>query len=328
MVFKQFVNWPNQDLLLEAMANQTLQDLVSDFLDSKASDPDISTATHTQYAWALNGVFLPWTFKERITDPGAVDQKILNRYAAYLKTKPTRSGKPLSRVSVSTYVRGANVFFHWAAKQGEMAAVTAPGGTSQSRKNNPPIVLTREEMARLEAATTTPRDAVIVRILVESGMRLGELISLRLGDVVVESGRNYLRVRGKTGSRSIGISRELHRRIRAYITGGRPGETSDDSPLFMGLRRRPNGDYESLTASGVQQMIRHAGGDAKIRKRVHPNLLRHSFATDYLNATGDPVTLADQLGHSSLAMVQAVYTHLAADQRHAKMMEYLKKKAE
>lgn len=312
------------------MANQTLYELVADFLESKQADPGISTATYGQYEFVLRSVLLPWASHERLTDPDRLDQKAVNRYAAHLKTKTTRRGKPLSKASIATYIRGVNAFIRWAARQGEMAAVAAPGAAMPSGKNRPKIdVLTADEMDSLEAAAKTPRDRIIVRILSDSGVRLGELLGLRVGDVLQENSRHYLRVtKSKTDPRRIGISRDLYKRIQSYISGGRPGKADDGDPLFISLRRRPNGDYEPLTASGVQQMIRNAGHEAGIKKRVHPHLLRHSMATSYLNVTGDPVTLADQLGHSSLAMIQQTYAHLADDQRHSAMLDYLQKRKE
>ena len=66
-----------------------------------------------------------------------------------------------------------------------------------------------------------------------------------------------------------------------------------------------------LTTSGVDQMIRNVGELAGVGKRVYPHLLRHSFATWQLSRGMNPIQLAQILGHSSLTMIQAVYSHLS-----------------
>jgi site-specific recombinase XerD len=82
--------------------------------------------------------------------------------------------------------------------------------------------------------------------------------------------------------------------------------------VFLSHRRRPNGgDYKPLTTSGVDQMIRNVAAMAGITKRVYPHLLRHSFATWQLSRGMNPIQLAQILGHSSLTMIQAVYSHLS-----------------
>jgi hypothetical protein len=75
-------------------------------------------------------------------------------------------------------------------------------------------------------------------------------------------------------------------------------------------RRSRMGGRERLTRSGVDQLIRLLGEEAELTKRVHPHLLRHSFATWALAQGVNPIQLAQIMGHSSLAMIQTVYAHL------------------
>jgi integrase/recombinase XerD len=63
-------------------------------------------------------------------------------------------------------------------------------------------------------------------------------------------------------------------------------------------------------SSGVSQLLHALAVTAGIKKRVHPHLLRHSFATWALTRGMNPLTLAQILGHSSLVMIQNVYAHL------------------
>jgi integrase len=93
--------------------------------------------------------------------------------------------------------------------------------------------------------------------------------------------------------------------------------------LFIGLRRRPGGEYGPLTPSGVEQMIQELGGTADIPKRVYPHLLRHSYATWALTRGMNPVMVAHILGHTSLSMIQNVYSHLTPTDAYQAMVETL-----
>ena len=116
----------------------------------------------------------------------------------------------------------------------------------------------------------------------------------------------------------------LHRRLVRYAERQRPRDASSDR-LFLSRRRsRPTGDYEPLTESGVQQFIRDLGERAGLRKRVHPHVFRHSAATHMLRRGMNPLLVAQVLGHSSLAMIQNVYSHLTPVDAHAALMAALK----
>ena len=100
----------------------------------------------------------------------------------------------------------------------------------------------------------------------------------------------------------------LYRRLRVYAERGRPRDAISNR-IFLSNRRRPNGEYEPLTRSGLDQMIRNLTQIAGINKGVYPHLLRHSFATWQLSRGMNPIQLAQILGHSSLTMIQSVYSH-------------------
>ena len=102
----------------------------------------------------------------------------------------------------------------------------------------------------------------------------------------------------------------LYRRLQRFIRG-RPADVTSDR-LFMGHKRRAGSlELEPLAVSGVQQMLRNAARMAGFPKRVHPHLLRHSFATQQLARGMNPIQHADILGHTSLRMIQGTYAHLS-----------------
>ena len=83
----------------------------------------------------------------------------------------------------------------------------------------------------------------------------------------------------------------------------------------MSLRRGLSGEYEPLTRSGVLKLVRSAAERAGITKDVSPRLLRHSFITNALRGGMDSMVVAQIVGHSSLWMIERVYSHLNAWRR-------------
>src|SRR5205807_4939501 len=119
------------------------------------------------------------------------------------------------------------------------------------------------------------RDKLMVRLLGDAGLRVGELLGLRCDDLIERERNHYVRVRGKGDRERLVPIPKLWRRLRRYIDRGRPTELISDR-IFVSLRRdRRTGEYEPLTKSGVEQMVRTVAVMAGIRRRVHPHLLRH-----------------------------------------------------
>jgi integrase/recombinase XerD len=296
-----------------------LRDLVEEYLET--SEPRLSSATLAQYRFSL-AVFLAWADAEHLTDPAEVTPRALARFSTRLQKEPGPRGKLLSAETGFTYARAVNLFLKWAHGRGHVVELKAEG---PKLRRQIIVTLTREEIDQLERAASSARDRLLVRVLADTGCRLSELIGLRIGDVVREGGRCYLRFSGKTGGRVVGIEASLHRRLRTYVEGGRHGDPNDEQgPVFMSLRRRPGGDYEPLTKRGVQQLIHNLGRDAGIKKRIYPHMLRHSYATSFLAGGGDSVVLAKILGHSSLTMIQSRYAHLVVTDVHDAMLRHLK----
>jgi site-specific recombinase XerD len=121
---------------------------------------------------------------------------------------------------------------------------------------------------------------------------------------------------------------KVFRRLRVYIERGRPKDAVSNR-VFLSHGRRPNGgDYEPLTTSGVDQLVRNAAEPAGITKRAYPHLLRHSFATWRLSRGMNPIQLAQILGHSSLTMIQAVYSHLSPVDSYEAMLRTYREEEE
>jgi site-specific recombinase XerD len=216
-------------------------------------------------------------------------------------------------------MRAINRFLTWAKEEGEEVEAHAQLPKLPKKLID---VLSRDEILSMEDAAKTERDKLIIRLLGDTGIRVGELIGLRTSDLVQRDRNHFLRVRGKGSKERLVPIPQQYRRLQRYAERGRPADTTSNR-IFISHRRRPNGDYQALTTSGVVQLIRNTAQVAQVDKRVYPHLFRHSYATWALNRGMNPIMLAQILGHSSLAMIQNVYSHLSPSDAYDAMLRAL-----
>ena len=182
------------------------------------------------------------------------------------------------------------------------------------RRRKLPRTLSPGEAERLiEAARgTTPRalrDHALVELLYGAGLRVGEAVSLTKADVDL-AGR-LVRCIGKGNKeRVVPIGRAAVESTRRYLSRGRP---------FLDARHRPelflNARGGALTRAGAFLILRRLAAKAGLEpERVHPHLLRHSFATHLLEGGADLRSVQEMLGHADLSTTE-LYTHVSDRRR-------------
>ena len=171
-----------------------------------------------------------------------------------------------------------------------------------------PKFLDLSEVDRLLAQpdVATPRglrDKALIAVLYATGLRVTELISLRLTNLHLEEG--YLVCRGKGGKeRIVPIGQEAIDWVRRYMTEARPTLVKRASPwLFVNLRGGP------LSRVGFWKLLKEYGLKAGITHDISPHVLRHSFATHLLERGADLRAIQMMLGHADLSTTQ-IYTHV------------------
>jgi len=165
----------------------------------------------------------------------------------------------------------------------------------------------------MEAASgTTPRalrDAALVELLYGSGLRVSEAVGLERGSVDVDE--RLVRCIGKgSKERIVPIGRRSAEALRRYLSRGRPYLDRRHSPaLFLNAKGGP------LSRAGAFLILRRLAERAGLEpKRVHPHLLRHSFATHLLEGGADLRSVQEMLGHADLATTE-LYTHVTDKRR-------------
>ena len=171
-----------------------------------------------------------------------------------------------------------------------------------------PVVLSRDEVARLLAAAPNLKHQTALTVAYATGLRASEVISLKVGDV--DSQRMTLRVEQGKGSkdRYAMLPPILLERLRAWWrVGHAQGKILPGGWLFPGLN-----PMDPLSTRQLNRAIHFAADAAKIDKRVSMHTLRHSFATHLLEQKVDIRLIQVLLGHKRLETT-TVYTHVATD---------------
>jgi integrase len=271
--------------------------------------------------YTLDDIFLPWCERNKITDVDQLNQRTLDRFTADLLDTPSKRGRQLSRYTVHHYVRVVRQFLAWCRSEGEGVSTGKPQLPRLPRRVVE--ILSREEIDQLELVVPTERDKLIIRLLADTGIRVGELCGLQGSDIITGSDRRaFLKIRGKGAKeRLVPLAPPLVRRLDRYRRA-RPADARGDR-VFLAARRDAHGEFAPLTTSGVLQLLRAAADRAGIARRVHPHLFRHSFATEALRRGMNPVQLAQLLGHSGLRMIEQVYAHLNAADGYEAVMRML-----
>jgi integrase len=215
---------------------------------------------------------------------------------------------------VASFVESVNWWLRWLQAEGELK--TKAAAQVPRRPERVLDVLGREEIQKLEDAARAERDKLMIRLMADTGIRVSELLGLSCGDLMERDRNHYIRIAGRSQgggakgdrSRLVPIPR-LWRRLQRYRERGRPKDANSER-IFLSIRRdRRSGDYEPLTKSGVERMVRNVAEPAGIKKRTYPHMLRHSYATWALNRGMNAIMLAQVLGRSSLVMIQRSYAH-------------------
>lgn len=225
-----------------------------------------------------------------------VNKQTIREYHKFL------AARKLSSSSVQTYLRSLRTMFTWCYNEELIESSSAADYKLPKAKRKVPDVLTKEEINTLFDSfncrdLTQLRNYCICALMLDSGLRMNEVITLKLSAIKLSEG--YAIVDGKGNKqRQIPIGMNTRKMLRRYIARRPWAETE-----YCFLKS----DYTPITQSTVKQLFRKLKRKTNI-ERLHPHLLRHTFATNYLANGGDIFSLQQILGHTSLEMVRR-YVH-------------------
>jgi len=244
----------------------------------------------------LRSVLRFTAFLGRPPDTATVED--LRRYQLHLVDQGT------SPISLNAAITGLKFFFDITLGRAELMARMQPVRVPRTL----PVVLSRQEVARLIEAAGNLKHQTALSVAYGTGLRVSEIVALKVGDI--DSQRMTLRVEQGKGhkDRYALLSPVLLERLRVWWRVARAqGKMPDGGWLFPGLD-----PIDHLSTRQLNRAVHAAADAAKLDKRVTMHTLRHSFATHLLEAKVDIRVIQVLLGHKQLETT-ALYAQVATD---------------
>lgn len=258
---------------------------IIDMYLTEARNRQLSPKTIVGYDWALSK--LEAAFPDSLPDDPTVLLDFMGR-------------QKLSQTSRHDLWRATRTFWRWAVRNSlakdVMESVPAP-----RTRPTIPRTFTEDEVARLLAVPKIRRDTALLALPLDTGIRVGELASLKRSSMR----RSSLIVSGKVGERTVPISPSVLKLL---------SDLGDGDHLWVG-RQGP------MTLLGIQTVIRKLLYQARILPpKAGPHTLRHTFALNYIRRGGDVFSLQRILGHRNVSTTM-IYVHMSTEhliEQHAK----------
>lgn len=233
---------------------------------------------------------------------------LITEYVPARNEYSTRKGMPLSGSAIDNYWKTMRSFFRWAKESGLIKS--NPAADLPRPKFSPPEIqpFTEDEIKRLLKAAeythverngkkiavkrpTAKRNLALLLLMLDTGLRLGEVARLKVSDVRLDAREVYIAPYGtgkKTKSRTVPIGKATSTTLWHYLS---QRELETTQSLFR------------FSPRSIRSLILRLGKTAAV-PHTHPHRFRHTFAIEYLRNGGDIFTLQRILGHSSLDMVR------------------------
>ena len=295
------------------MSADTNAGLVDEFCDALWLENGLARNTLEAYRRDLSQ-FARWLEAQhgkRLLDGNVAD---IQSYLGHQFRKKTRAS------SAARLLSSLKRFYRYCLRQGRVKADPTLRIDTPKLPRGLPKSLTEEDVENLLAAPRAEkalglRDRAMLETLYASGLRVSELVALKLRQVSQDMG--VVRVVGKgSKERLVPLGEEAIAWIRQYLKEARPellgGRAADD--LFVTARGA------AMTRQMFWHLLRRYAAQAGLKKSISPHTLRHAFATHLLNHGADLRVVQLLLGHSDISTTQ-IYTHVARErlkQLHAK----------
>ena len=266
-----------------------------------------NNSTHTVHNYVQDvTVFLEYMQQNGITKVACIDYDCVRSYLSYLYTKG------LSKSSVSRNLSALRTFFKWLLREGDIDSNPMELVTSPKKDKKLPTYVNYEDIEKILKIPDTStslgkRDSAILEMLYSTGIRVGELISIKLSDIHLS--QRMITVFGKgSKERNVLFGDILASKLKLYIEEGRKDllKNKCSDILFLNHHGSP------LTERGIEDILNRIIKKGDLDFSIHPHIFRHTFATHMLDNGADLKVVQELLGHENLSTTQ-IYTHVSND---------------
>ena len=234
-----------------------------------------------------NKLFLDYIKKE----PNEVNEQDIKDYLAGLIVNQKKAPRTIA------LKKAALKFFYE-----EILGKTISNIKTPKTPKSVPEILSKKEIRTLIENAGSEKTRLIIKILYATGLRVSELVNLKLKDLSLDQKEGWVRKGKGSKDRLFPLPESLIPDLEKHISTLKQNEVY----LFPGKNK-------TLTTRNVQKILENAANSTGINKRVSPHKLRHSYATHLLDAGTDIRLIQELLGHAQLSTTQ-IYTHVSKEQ--------------
>ena len=232
-----------------------------------------------------------------ITEVNEITEEVLNSYIMYLEQNH------FAAATVSRNVASIKAFFHYLCKEGIVEKDVSEGLKAPKIEKKMPAIMTPEEVVWLleQPKGDTPkeiRDKAMLELLYATGIRVTELITLKVSDVNMQMG--YIICRDGSRERVIPFGAAARKAMTNYLEKARDVMLFDlhSDILFVNCSGQP------MSRQGFWKLIKYYAKKAGITADITPHTLRHSFAAHLVENGADLRSVQEMLGHSDISSTQ------------------------
>lgn len=274
---------------------------IQDFIQYLHQVKQTSENTEVSYARDLKKMnqYLSAQGISRVSD---VTTTALNSYVLFLEKE---GRKP---ATISRSIASMKAFYHYMEKEQKLTADPSELLKAPKIEKKIPVILSTEEVNRLleQSGGTSPkelRDKAMLELLYATGIRVSELISLKMSDVNLKM--EYLVCADGHKERIIPFGSIARDALKRYLEQGRPQLVGDDNVEWLFT----NCSGQQMSRQGFWKLIKSYGRKAGIEAEITPHMLRHSFAAHMVSNGADLKAVQEMLGHSDISTTQ-VYAQI------------------
>ncbi|MCR4327315.1 MAG: tyrosine-type recombinase/integrase [Nanoarchaeota archaeon] len=172
------------------------------------------------------------------------------------------------------------------------------------REKRIPTVLTKKEVVTLFESLSTKKSRLMVSLMYGAGLRVSELVSLKVQDLNFEEKVGNVRQAKGKKDRIFNIPKSIFSKLKRQVERQK---SLKEVYLFSGRKGK------KMSSRNMQKIVKNAGKKAEIKKEIHCHTLRHSFATHLLENGVDIRKIQELLGHADLSTTQ-IYTHVSTEE--------------
>ena len=278
-----------------------MKEEILQFIEYLHTEKQTSKNTEVSYERDLRKLCL-FLEAQGITSVKGVNTTSLNSYVMHLEQEGMKPA------TISRSIASMKAFFAYLSKTRKIDADPAENLKAPKIEKKLPAILTTDEIECLleQPSGNSPkelRDKAMLELLYATGIRVSELISLKLTDVNLQM--EYLTCMDAHKERIIPFGKKAKEALKRYLKDGRPKLVEDEACEWL----FSNCSGQAMSRQGFWKLIKFYGGKAGIESELTPHTLRHSFAAHMIGNGADLKAVQEMLGYSDIAATQ-VYAQM------------------